>query len=98
VIEKDITGIYVEILCLEDSRPTAQFLVQKFEEHEEIDDILDRDNHIESLLVYSAEHWPRHLRYLDWRHRLGLVMEKTKRDCERTKRDCERHKRGRSSP
>jgi ankyrin repeat protein len=60
-IEKDMTRICVEFLCFEDSRPTAQFLVQKFEPYNEIDDILDRDNHVESLLAYSAERWPRHL-------------------------------------
>jgi ankyrin repeat protein len=62
MVEKEMTRICVEVLCFEDSRLKAQSLVQKFRRNLNLDDIVDEDNYIESLLVYSAEHWPRHLR------------------------------------
>ncbi|KAN0085322.1 Ankyrin repeat-containing domain protein [Elaphomyces granulatus] len=55
-----LTRICVDFLCCEDSGPKARRLVQRFIEYS-IDDILDKDDHVESLLAYSAEHWPHHL-------------------------------------
>ncbi|KIX01605.1 uncharacterized protein Z518_09331 [Rhinocladiella mackenziei CBS 650.93] len=61
-IEKDMTRILVEFLCFEDIRPNIQFLIEKLGRHKRIDDILDKENYVECLVAYSAEHWPRHLR------------------------------------
>jgi hypothetical protein len=61
-IERDMTRICVELLCFEDCGLKAQGLIQKFKKNQRIEDILDKENHVESLLVYSAEYWPDHLR------------------------------------
>jgi ankyrin repeat protein len=64
-IEREMTRICVEFLCLEDVWPTAQSLIQQFQqfqEYQKVDDFLEKDNHVQSLLAYSAEHWPSHLR------------------------------------
>src|SRR5690349_2769425 len=51
-IEKDMTRVCVEFLCFEDVRPTAQSLVKRFVPYRDIDDILDKNNYVESLLAY----------------------------------------------
>ncbi|KIX05301.1 uncharacterized protein Z518_06173 [Rhinocladiella mackenziei CBS 650.93] len=37
-------------------------LVQKFDMLSRIDDFLEKDDHVQSFLVYSSEYWPSHLR------------------------------------
>jgi ankyrin repeat protein len=64
-IEKDMTQICVEFLCLEDGLPTAQLLIEKFKENQSIDDFVEKDDDVQSLLVYSAEYWSSHLRDAD---------------------------------
>jgi hypothetical protein len=64
-IEKTMTQICVELLCLEDSWPTGESIVRKLKPYVRIDEILDKDNDVESLLSYAAEHWPYHLRGAD---------------------------------
>ncbi|OAP54596.1 hypothetical protein AYL99_11044 [Fonsecaea erecta] len=61
-IQKEMTRICVEYLYLEDVWPTAETLIRKFQKYRRFDKILEKDNHIQSLLAYSAEHWPSHLR------------------------------------
>jgi hypothetical protein len=39
-----------------------EFLIQQFKSYRRVDDFLEKDNHVQSLLAYSAEHWPSHLR------------------------------------
>ena len=56
-----MTRICVEFLCFEDSWPVGDALIQKFERYERIDEVLDRDNYAEGLLVYAAEYWPSRL-------------------------------------
>jgi hypothetical protein len=57
-----MTRICVEFLCLVDVWPTAQSLIQQFQILGRVDDFLEKDKHVQSLLVYAAEHWPSHLR------------------------------------
>ena len=64
-IEKEMTQICVEFLCLQDSWPVGESRVRKFERTSRIDESLDKDNDAESLLVYTAEYWPHHLRDAD---------------------------------
>jgi ankyrin repeat protein len=40
-------------------------MIQKFKNYENIDKFIDKDNDIESLLVYTTEYWPHHLRDTD---------------------------------
>ncbi len=61
-MEEEMTRICVEFLCLEDVWPTATSLIQQFQKYQRIDDLLEKDGHVQSLLVYSAEYWPSHLR------------------------------------
>jgi hypothetical protein len=65
VVEKDMARICVKFLSLKDCWPTAQSLARKFEPYQRIEDSLEKDDHVESLLVYSAEFWPVHLRDAD---------------------------------
>ncbi|KAK5071394.1 hypothetical protein LTR70_010588 [Exophiala xenobiotica] len=44
---------------------SAQSLVRKLKTDGRIDDFLEKDDHVESLLVYSAEYWASHLRDAD---------------------------------
>jgi hypothetical protein len=60
--EREMTRICVEYLSLEDVWPTAQSLIQQSTGYRKVDDSLEKDNHVQSLLAYSAEHWPSHLR------------------------------------
>jgi len=76
-IEKEMTQICVEFLRLDDVQPSAQSLVSKIKSKSEharvrgirdysrIDDVLDKNNSVESFLAYSAEYWPHHLRDAD---------------------------------
>ncbi|KAI9689741.1 MAG: hypothetical protein M1822_009623 [Bathelium mastoideum] len=61
-IEEEMTRISISFLCLKDVWSTGKALVQKFKQADYIDDVLDEDNAIESLLVYTAKHWPDHFR------------------------------------
>ncbi|RMZ87896.1 hypothetical protein DV736_g4876, partial [Chaetothyriales sp. CBS 134916] len=61
-IEREITQIYMEFLSFDDISATAQSLIPQFQKYTRPDHALEKDNHIQSLLVYSAEHWPSHLR------------------------------------
>ncbi|KAJ9494680.1 hypothetical protein H2202_009933 [Exophiala xenobiotica] len=61
-IEREMAQICVEFLSFDDVGATAQSLILQFRKFERPDYILEKDNHIQSLLVYSAEHWPSHLR------------------------------------
>ncbi|EXJ82734.1 hypothetical protein A1O3_06549 [Capronia epimyces CBS 606.96] len=66
-VEKEMTRICVEFLCFEDIRPRAQSLVQKLIKgyHHDIDDVSNKDEPVETLFAYSAEHWPRHVQDAD---------------------------------
>jgi hypothetical protein len=64
-IEEEMTRICIKFLLLEDCRPTAQCLIRKFNTYSRIDKVLDKDNHFETFLGYSAENWPHHLRDAD---------------------------------
>ena len=61
-IVREMAQICVEFLSFDDVGATAQSLIQRFQKHRKPNDVLEEDNHIQSLLVYSAEHWPSHLR------------------------------------
>jgi hypothetical protein len=54
--------ICVGFLCLEDVWPTARSLTQQFKHYLNVDNSLEKNNQVQSLLVYSAKHWPSHLR------------------------------------
>lgn len=64
-IENIMTRICTSFLCLEDYRSAAQTLPRKFEDKSRIDDVAEKNNHIESFFAYSAEHWPHHFRDAD---------------------------------
>jgi len=57
-----MTRIYIEFLYLEDVWPIAQSLIQRFEGYQKVNDVLKKDNCIQSLLAYSVEYWPSYLR------------------------------------
>jgi Ankyrin repeats (3 copies)/Ankyrin repeats (many copies) len=61
-IEREMTHICLEFLSFDDVSATAQSLIPQFLIYQRPDDVLEKDNHIQSLLLYSAEHWPSHLR------------------------------------
>ena len=61
-IEREMTRIWVEFLSFDDVCATAQSLIQQFREFQRLEDVLEKDNHLQSLLAYSAEHWLFHLR------------------------------------
>ncbi|KAI9659868.1 MAG: hypothetical protein M1821_001220 [Bathelium mastoideum] len=60
--EEEMTRISISFLCSEDVWSTGKPLVQKSMLAYDIDDVLDEGNAIESLLVYTAKHWPDHFR------------------------------------
>ncbi|KAK5539671.1 hypothetical protein LTR25_003376 [Vermiconidia calcicola] len=72
-IEKEMTRICVEYLCLEDTRHVGESLAQRFIQYRTRYRTRYRDkyelsenlNDVESLLVYSAGYWPHHLRDAD---------------------------------
>lgn len=53
--------ICIELLYMEAVWPIAPSLIQQLERYRRLDDFLEKDNYVQSLLVYSAEHWPSHL-------------------------------------
>ena len=61
-IEKEMTRVCTELLRLEEARTKAQSLIDRFEGVRKIADILDENDSVESLVAYSAEHWPSHFR------------------------------------
>jgi hypothetical protein len=64
-IERHMARICVEFLSLGETRLTALRLIERFKEYRPIDDFLAADDEIQSFLVYSAEHWPSHVRDAD---------------------------------
>jgi hypothetical protein len=56
-IEKNMTRICVKFLNFEDCWSTAQSLVRKFKKDWGVEDVQDKDDHVERLWVYSAEYW-----------------------------------------
>ena len=61
-MQREMTRICVELLCSEDVWPTARSLVKQFNPFRRLNDFLEKDNHVQSLIAYAAEHWPSHFR------------------------------------
>lgn len=65
-IEKDMTLVCVEFLCLEEIGPLAASLIQRSNLPEnrwkDIRSLAEANDTVESFLIYSAEYWPSHLR------------------------------------
>ena len=61
-IEKEMTRICIEFLCLQDIRPVAESLLRKSQHRQEIYEVLDKNDDAESFLVYTAECWHKHFR------------------------------------
>lgn len=57
-----MTYICLKFLCSKDLKPAIQSLIGKFEKHRRMKGIIDKGSHIDSLLAYTATHWPSHLR------------------------------------
>ncbi|KAK5455876.1 hypothetical protein LTS15_005193 [Exophiala xenobiotica] len=68
-VEKEMARICIEFLCLEETWHMGASIARSLEElksrYLEKHEFLEKCNDIESLVVYSAEYWPDHLRNAD---------------------------------
>ncbi|OQV10037.1 hypothetical protein CLAIMM_14092 [Cladophialophora immunda] len=61
-IEREMTRTCVAFLAFDSVEATALSFISQFQEYQTPDEVLEKDNTVQSFLVYSAEHWPSHLR------------------------------------
>jgi hypothetical protein len=60
--EREMTRICVEFLAFDSVEAVARRLVSQFKRGTVLDEILAKDDYVQSFLAYAAEYWPSHLR------------------------------------